>query len=186
MQAAEDLLLENDDQRLRRYLEIFHGRDFPKQSQTIFHLVKYQNPWVARGATRALSRLNDPEIRTYALQLLAEGHDPAVTVRLLRKTFVSGDLQAVETAMKRDTMNDDAWHGLGLAVLSLVANASVSAAECRNLFVELYCQGPCSMCRSGFVEKLNETGDLPDWMANECLYDAAPDTAALFKGKTEP
>jgi hypothetical protein len=31
-----------------------------------------------------------------------------------------------------------------------------------------------------FVEKLLSLGDIPDWMAEECRFDAAPDTVALL------
>ncbi len=181
IEAADDLLVEKDDQIVWRYLQIFGVRDYPRPPQTIFHFVESSNGRIAMAATRALARLGNPEIRTYALALLNRTKDPGCATRLLRNTFVTGDLGTVEAALKPDSMDENSWHGLGLAVLDLIKNSKISADEYRNFLIKLYEEGPCSLCRTSFVEKLLALGDMPDWMAEECLFDAEPDTVALLR-----
>ena len=38
--------------------------------------------------------------------------------------------------------------------------------------IELYKNGKCSSCRGWIVDILIDNNILPDWMAQECLYDS--------------
>jgi hypothetical protein len=181
-QAADDLLAERDEKRIFRYLRVFWLREFPRPPGTIFHLVKSLSGRIAVAATRVLKRIQDAEIRGLALELLAEGILVDLAVGLLQSNFQSGDFKLVEDVLEKQTPDEDTWHGLGIAVIDVLENNDVRPEESRRLLLRLYEEGPCSMCRKDIVAKLLVAGDVPDWMAEECLFDANVDTAALFKG----
>ena len=61
----------------------------------------------------------------------------------------------------------------------LALSGDLSIGECRAALLALYELTPCSLCRGGLVKRLAEAGELPGWMAEECRFDADPDTVAL-------
>jgi hypothetical protein len=130
---------------------------------------------------RALRRLSHPDVRGLALKKIVEGTNPELAIRLLASNFQSGDLRAVEALIDRSCPDDETWHRIGLALLELLRRASVPPEESRSLFLKLYEETPCSLCRGGFAEKLSAAGHVPDWMARETRFDADPTTASLFK-----
>jgi hypothetical protein len=182
LQAADDLHVEHDDQRIWRYLQAFGIRDFPKPPNEIFHFLDSPNMRIVMPALRVLQRLNHPDIRVLALRTISEGIRPVVAIRLLRSNFQPGDLKAVDAMIQPLELDDVTWHEVGMAVLDLLSHASVPQEESRDLLLRLYDEDPCSLCRSDVVAKLFEMGKVPAWMAEEGEFDAEPDTANLFKG----
>jgi hypothetical protein len=180
VQAADDLLTEHDEQKLWRYLQVFGTRAFPRPAKEIFRFLDHSNRRIAGSALRLLRRLTDPDVRTLALATISEGTLPERAIRLLVNNFRPGDLKAIETMIRKADLDEQSWHGVGLAVLDLLDHASVSAVESRSLLLQLYEETPCTLCRQGFVAKLHSRGMVPDWMAVEVRFDAEPGTAELF------
>lgn len=178
--AADDLMNERDEQRTGHYLQVFVRRDFPYDPSHLFSFIKSKNRRVSHAALRALRRLSHPKIREFALQTISEGKRPDLAIDLLVSNFQSGDLALLEAVFHDVDLDDDAWHGMGMATLELLRSVAVPSDESRMLLLKLYEQTPCSFCRRSFVEELRDAHAVPDWMAYEARFDAEPETAALF------
>jgi len=73
---------------------------------------------------------------------------------------------------------EDLHHfGMGLRKM-LEAHCPIEAEQCLLL---LYENGPCSLCRSAFVKHLIALQRLPDWMRNECRFDAETEIRKLVQ-----
>jgi hypothetical protein len=178
--AAEDLLNEADEVAIIGYLRIFRSRDFPKPPNSLFRFIRSSNRRVVKAAARAIGRLNEPEVRVFALQLLGDRAAPELVTELLKSSIVMGDIGTIESSLKPEAMDEDAWHRLGMAIRNLLKSSPQALAECSGLLFKLYENGPCSLCRTDIVKGIIALGNVPTWLADECLYDAEPDTAALF------
>jgi hypothetical protein len=184
-QAAHDLLAEHDSRWIQCYLRIFWSRDFPRSPKDLFRFVQSADRRIAWAALRALRRLSHPDIRTLALETIAEGTRPGTALRLLARNFEAGDLQAIETMIQRLELDEATWHDVGMAVLDLLERSAVLEEESRDLLLRLYEEGPCSLCREGIVARLFAAGNVPDWIAAEARFDAEPRIAKLFNGTSE-
>jgi hypothetical protein len=92
--------------------------------------------------------------------------------------YQEGDFRRIEQSLKI-TGDTDELHDVGMAVRHLLAvNCPPDAGKSLEF---LYENGPCSLCRGEFVEKLIALESIPDWMREECLYDADPDTRKLVQ-----
>jgi hypothetical protein len=47
--------------------------------------------------------------------------------------------------------------------------------------LHIYENNPCTNCRTKTVEQLAAIDRLPDWMREECRYDASEDTRNLVR-----
>jgi hypothetical protein len=74
------------------------------------------------------------------------------------------------------TLDADGWHYLGMAVFTLLREMEAPPEESQAVLLRLYEDLPCSFCRETTVRNLVASGGLPDWMAEECRYDAEPET----------
>lgn len=177
---ADALLAERDESKIRGYLRVFRIRTFPRSPRSLFPLAQSENRRVAHVAADALGRIHDPDVRALAFEFLSEGKSLELAVKLLRRNFRPGDFNHIEDALASKNLDDDAWHRFGFSLLDVIRNNEVSANESRRLLFRLYEEGPCSMCRTDIVARLRASGGVPDWMAEECLFDANPETARLF------
>jgi hypothetical protein len=75
------------------------------------------------------------------------------------------------------TLDADGWHYLGMAVFTLLREMEAPPEESRAVLLRLYEDVPCSFCRGTAVSNLVASGGLPDWIAEECRYDAEAETA---------
>lgn len=174
--AANDLLAEDDDNRLQNYLRIFYHRSFPGPHGRLIDLVKTGSRRLAHFATRALAKVDDRNLRVFALELMGAPDRRDLAVRLLAGRSDPGDYTLLEQALQQP-MSDDAYHRLGLAAKHLwKANPGEDAVGSMKL---LYENGPCSMCRQSCVKHLITLDRLPGWMREECHHDADSDIREL-------
>jgi len=174
---ADDLVARKDDDPVLPYLRWFSYRPFPREPQFLERWTDNPDPQLAWAALRAMSRIKSPFVRNKALQRLEAGDESGV--RLLHSNYVAGDLERIKPLFGAPLDHDEA-HDLGLAVLILVAENSVTSAERREMLLLVYTCTPCSFCRRDVVSELLETHEVPGWMAEECRFDADPDTVKLF------
>jgi hypothetical protein len=179
--AADDLLGENDTERLVGYLRMFQFRQFPRAIDRLLELASAEDDRIARAALLALSHIQDQRVRALALDLLAGAkswRSDGDAVNLLTRNSQDGDYRILERLLERQTDPDEIdW--LGHGVLHFVeANRSEEAERVLNL---LYENGPCSLCRHGVIEELIAIGRFPEWMRDECQYDAYSETRKLMK-----
>ncbi len=173
---AEDLAGQSNPNVALHYLRLFARRAFPLGPQLLVRWVDSGDSRASWAALRALGRVHSPLVRKMALQRI--GNNDPVGVRLLLSNFQSGDLKVIDPMFSACAENE-VVHDLGLAVLDLMAENEITAAEREPALLQIYNRTPCSMCRYYAASGLVEDGRMPEWMAEECQFDAEPDTAKL-------
>lgn len=176
-QAARDLLAERDTRKLRAYLRLFWRREFPAPVVSLVPLLRHEDEAVAESAARIVGRLGGSDVRGLAFELL-DGERPWVGIRLLGGDVRPGDLRRTESRLAGATLEPGGWHDVGSAVFDMLEEEAVPPEDGRALLLRLYEEEPCSFCRGYAVRKLAASGGLPGWMAEECRYDAEPDTVS--------
>ena len=137
-------------------------------------LVRHPDDRVIHAAANALSQIADPRIRPLALDVLA---NPALSgwrrssgVDMLLSNFEPGD-EALLTGLLTTPRDVNELHWMGMGTLDVLkANPSADAAP---VLLALYEHGPCTNCRMDAIEWLGQLGALPDWLLEECRYDAS-------------
>ena len=173
---GEDFIEVENPRKALPYLRLFARRAFPGKADAILPWLATDDSRIKSAAVRALGRLHDDHIRGLALQRLAAG-DPS-GAWLLRANYQPGDM--VRLVPLLDAAADDhEAHDLGFAILDLVKEHDIPAQECRDLLLRLYERTPCSLCRHDAAAALDARGEVPKWMADECLFDADPATVRL-------
>jgi hypothetical protein len=177
-QAAGDLLAERDARKLRAYVGLFLRREFPAPAASLLPLVRHEDNVVAKDAAQILGRLGGSGVRALALELL-DGERPWNGIRMLRCDPQPGDFRRIGTRLAAATLDADGWHDVGHSVFDLLEEVEAPPEESRAVLLRLYEEEPCSFCRETVVRKLAASGGLPGWLAEECRYDAEPDTVSL-------
>lgn len=174
--AATDLPLENDIERLRAHLSIFSKRPFPLDPDPLIELVSNADESVVARALNALEQVAHEKVRKLSFELRDSEEWSDRSVGLLKHNYRSGDHRMIVELLERET-DPDKLHVMGLGVREVYEqNPSAEGLEPLMLVYE---KGPCSMCRFGCVKLLRDLNGVPDWMAEECLHDADPETRQL-------
>jgi hypothetical protein len=172
---------------LRKYLHIFCDRAFPFDPEPIIELAAQAliNPWerdengfltptsrVTLAALNALGSIHHPQIRQLAFDLIEKPQWLSHAAILLKSNWQESDWMVLET-LTRGPLDPEEYHGLGFDIKDLFeAHPSPTAAQ---TLINIYEYGPCSECRMHVVEDLYGKHLLPDWMRDECRYDANSD-----------
>lgn len=169
-QVAADIIAA--DEVSVELVNVFRHRVFPENPEKLFQLAMSPDRLMRAAAVNALANLDDPTVRAFALQKLDEGYAVGRMIRLLVNNFEDEDWQRLETLtsqeLDRETMHDVGWGFTDIFRRHPVREAIPT-------LLNLYEYDPCSQCRERFVECLHRLQALPDWMREECLYDANDD-----------
>ena len=176
-QAAREVLRAGDSAEAARWLRAFLHRPFPLGLEPLLPLAHSGNDNVAWAALGALRNHAGPEVRAVAVECIGRGRVGLGEVRLLTRNFVDGDHRLVERAMALAT-TDAQMHDVGHDALDVFAENPTAA--CEHAMLKLYERGPCSLCRNGAVERLKSHGLVPQWMADECVYDSYEETRTIM------
>ena len=134
------------------------------------------NELVMLAAADALSQVSDPRVRARGLEILANpdrsGARKSAGVDLLVSNYQPGD-EVILVDLLTTPRDEDEHHWLGMGARDLLkAQPSADAAP---VLHALYEYGPCSFCRDLAVSALYTRGQMPNWMLEECQYDACLD-----------
>jgi hypothetical protein len=176
--AAADLLAEEDEARLLCYLVIFRGQRFPGPVARLLELAQSNNIQIARHSIAVLAQLTNPEIRNLALRFLGVPGRQGDAAELLTNNYQPGDFELIENQLRKP-MDIDELHHFELGVRHFVEAHLLPGAEGSLLL--LYENGPCSLCRGGIVKCLIALDRLPEWIREECRYDAAGEIRKLVQ-----
>jgi hypothetical protein len=177
-QAALDLITEQNPDHILSYLRIFFERRFPLEPDRLIELAQGSDGIVAHWAFNALYHVNHPSVRALALKVLEEGRLRDKAVDLLINNYQDGDEAIIEQAIG-ESEDEEEIHGLGFATRELFEkHSSKDAVESLLL---LYEKGPCSSCREKTVDLMLWLDVLPEWVREECRYDANFDIRALVE-----
>ena len=184
-QAVTDLLNATNADTLRAYAAIFMRRAFPPDAgsllensplMTLARSAKSEQSW---RATRALSNLTHPAVRSLGLELIAAPERAEEGTNLLVKNFEEGDYLLFEALLTRSDLSSNAYHSAGIDIKRVAEEHPTLQAVPALLL--LYKNGPCSLCRYGCVKQLLQLNALPAALRAECLYDADEDTRKLIE-----
>jgi hypothetical protein len=163
---------------LDNYLFYFSRSGFPEFREEHLPLLRHPEERIRWWALSALSHHAEPQVRQAAYQALARG-EPAFFVKLLRCSGLPEDTEPLLVALgPPGTMADaDEEHGVGYALLDLATeNPKMGDPRLPLWIVETT---PCRICRFHAVELMASRAILPDWIAEECLFDAYENTREI-------
>ncbi len=175
--VCEDFLSQTQADLALPYLRLFARRRFVGSPVELVRWMNGSDSRASWSATLALGWIASPLVREMALQQLRAGRPRGA--RLLRANYRPGDFDLL-MPMLRDAPSDETAHDISLAVLDLIGENDPPIDESLDILVALYEHTPCSMCRGDAVSHLVKAGRTPAWIAEECRFDADPDTAGLF------
>lgn len=177
--AARDFLAEDRTDFLFPYFRIFRQRTFPLPIDRLLELAVSADQEIAQNAARALGQISDPSVRTLAFSLLRER--PAEIANLLVRNYQPGDYALIMDALMRHHNSEDSLHSFAIATFDVVeANLTSDAVP---VLLMLYERGPCSQCREQCVDLLESLAALPEWMIDECCYDANLDLREKMRAR---
>ncbi len=179
LEAANDLMLETDVRTLKRYLLLFRRAPFPLDPTRLFELAHHEDLRVAARAINALTNVQSPVVRQFALDGIAKGYLIGHMVSILARNYVEGDWEFIEALTAQQPEDREDYHSLGWGVLDMLdvhpSEQTVGA------LLNLYEYGPCAVCRERFIRQLHALGKLPDWIRDECRYDSYSDTREFIE-----
>jgi hypothetical protein len=175
--------LESTDEPLhqRRYLSIFSRRPMPRVSERVLHLAELEDAEMRRRAYEALRNVADPRIREIGLRSLSPEQVLAGSLKLFESTYEPGDHLDIEAALVLPDDRDD-LHSVVFGLVDLCAE--VRQPECLALMLFVYEYSPCGNCRAKAVDTLTDLGIAPDWLSEECQFDAMQQVRCRFGGPT--
>lgn len=174
--AAHDLLKQDDPFQIAAYLAIFEQRIFPLGVQPLLPFIRHSDDRVARWALDALSLFHDAAVRDVGLELLHTDWHVSDALGLFNLNYQVGDEELFLTLLDA-AQTDDEVHALGFGILNILTHTIVNRAF--DLLCTLYKRLPCSLCRTKVVQHLATMKALPNWMIQECQYDADEDTRSV-------
>jgi hypothetical protein len=159
----------HDPTAIANLLKIFWKRPLPIFDARLIGLCQHVDSGVRRCAFNALQNNKDESIREFALSVLEKGVRDGFVISLLAKNYQPGDVQRIQSAIE---LPDDEFdlHSLFMSVVDVLEdNPDANAAE---LGIIGYASTPCGLCRNKFVKLLLRQNAAPDWLTEECRFDA--------------
>lgn len=171
--ATKQLLWDEDPEKVWGCLRAFAHRPFPGDLRRLLELCDSYHDRVRRAAVVALSKIRDPLVRAHGLMLLQSNERFTDGIELLESNYDESDFPILNQAVTRSSTPEEI-HGIGMTVRHIVKNDV--RPELEPVLLLLYEAGPCSLCRTEFVEALIKLERLPESIRDECRFDAEPDT----------
>jgi len=177
-QLADRLFRESDPARIKRYLQVFRRGILAHFDARFLELADHPDREVRWFAVGVLDEYCDPAIRGLALSRLQNSRFEDGEIRLLEKNYEVGDHELIESLTSLVPVGDH-LHSFTMGVLDIYeANETQDAIR---LLLFVYEHTPCSLCRERSVKQLLKQDALPDWVRNECPYDASEDVRELVQ-----
>lgn len=173
--AAIDLIQIPPDEvtRLRLYLQIFWQRAFPEPPDFLIRLIDHPDERVPWFALNALESVAHPTVRALGFTLLESPEWRGRAIDMFLSNLEPSDFALFERLIASD-LDDDDLHHIGFSLEDI--HKRYRTPDSVGCVLLLYDRDPCSECRERLVRILINLDALPDWMAQECLWDANLDT----------
>jgi hypothetical protein len=169
VQAAEDLLTEEDEAQLISYMRIFEWVPFPLDCAKLLNIVQHGDHIPAYAAKKVLANTADVRIRQVALKMIEEKSRLDLGVAMLSSNFEAGDWSMIETLVSSQ-LDRDTFHSLCMAVREVFKQNH--GLEGIGSLLNIYENTPCGVCRSAVVDLMKEVGGLPTYIAEEYQHDS--------------
>lgn len=146
----------------------------------VWQLVEHDDKRHREAALLALAGVRSPEVADFARKYVSSNRftaEHAEVIELFTNNYRVGDEDLIGAALRKLQPDDEQAHSIGLSALKFVENNM--SPELRAVARWVYRYTPCTICRRSIVEWMIETDTLQAVIAEECAYDADPDTQAL-------
>lgn len=163
----------------RRYLSVFSRRPMPLLSDKVVALAESEDERVRSRAYTALKNVADQRIRAVALRSMTPELIKSGSLELFQSSYQPGDHNAIEQVLFVPD-DEDELHSLIFDLADICSN--VKLPECLTLMLFVYEYSPCGNCRGKVVDVMADLGIAPDWLAEECRFDAMEDIREKFGG----
>lgn len=178
--AANGLLRATNTEEQIRHLRFFARRAYPLETGHLLALARSSNDRLAHAACVAVSEVRHPEVRAFAMALIAEQSDHrSHAIEMLCHNFEDGD-HALVLRWFADEADREVRHGMGMGMRELWEQRPEPSSELRMLQA-LYDRGTCPHCRETAVRRLIELDALSPAMRRECAFDADEDIQDLVR-----
>lgn len=168
--VLDRILAESTPAVLSKLLRAFSNRPLPYVVPRLIYLMNHTDRDVRHWAVNALGSTSHPLIRAFALtELRSRTVLERPPVSLLIKNFEPGDEQRLldQVELPEDVTQR---HGMLMDVIKLFERNE--SADCSKLGQIIYFHTPCQNCRFDAAHLLFDQGAVPDWLAEECRFDA--------------
>ncbi len=176
----QQLDLESEDDVCQRLLWVFRRAALPQISSKVWLLAQSSHRGVQTAALTALAQLQDDRVGELGRgRLRAErlAESDSETLDLFIRNYKAEDAVLIMEALQKLTPSPDEAHNLCSSLLDIAeTNASPSVVP---LLRWAYEETPCTNCRLRTVKLLQEQGQLPRDVVQECLFDASEDVQAF-------
>ena len=167
--AARDLDPAAETMRLRSHLRVFWWNAFPLDPKPLIDLVDHQDERVVIPALSALELVQDENVRKLFERLLGVPQWSHRAIGLLRSNYRSGDDRLIVELLDQEP-DTERLHSMCVDTMHVYRDNP--SEEGLQPLLAVYENGPCSTCRRRCAETINSIAALPDWMIEECEYDA--------------
>jgi hypothetical protein len=171
--VLSELIEQTDEETHLRLLWVFRRVPLPELHPMIWELAASTNDEVRSAAINALAQSTDSRVGNLGRNLLSKSASASCVVAALHtfeKNYLPGDATLIMSALTRISPNDDEAHEIGFSIARICRERGPDGLS--QLLRWDYERNPCTLCRGGTVERLNEIGALDTDLISECLFDA--------------
>lgn len=177
-QLAKDFKAERNPKRLINYLRIFVQIKYPDSSKDLIKFISHKNKTVKSWAIFALKHFSGNNVRAILKKNFKRAEHVWETFHLLEKNYRISDSKSIEKLLLQET-DEYAFHSMGMTVSDLFKKFGPPNLIASMLL--LYNKGYCSGCRNRLIKNLIDKNMLPNWLAEEAVYDCDMETRALVR-----
>jgi len=180
--VAKALFAEPDTQLQVAYLSVFQRRGLPQFDDRILKFADSDDSDVRWMLFLTLSCVQHHKVRELAFKCLRSGRIVEHELSLLEKNYERRDWATIYESLDLPTEQENLHRVLQDLLDVYETNMLPEAVEPMLYTFE---NTPCSTCRSRAVRVLKSINALPDWIREECQFDADADTRELVAPKSE-
>jgi|GEM_PF-3202849 len=180
--AAQELESITDLKQLTVYLLLFVKRPFPLDPNKLIKLVDYPDEGVVWRALTDLEIIHHPDVRALFMRIIEVPELSDQAVGLLRSNYETGDDQIIIHLLEVENDLDNLHRLCGDTNHTYQENPVPEGIEPLLLVFE---KVPCALCRHTCLEIIQSLAEIPDWMIEECRYDADSGTREIAESLSD-
>ena len=168
-QVVDRMFRESNPDRLARFLGIFQRRSLPEFDSRLLRFAEHPDHDVRWVTISVLANHQHPDVRALAQDRVRAGCHNDGELRLFCKNFEQGDWSLIRSSL-RWPADENELHRMLDDLLEVFENEP--GEESREALLLVYEHSPCSRCRGVAVKALCKRKRAPDWLLEECRFDA--------------
>ena len=167
--VADRMFRESNPDRLARFLGVFQGRPLPDFDPRLLRFAEHPDHDVRWVTIFVLAQHQHSDVRTLALDRVKAGRHNERELKLFCRNLKRGDWSLIWDSLRwPDDENELHWMLDDL----LEVFEDGPAEESHEALLLVYEHSPCTNCRGRAVKALRKRKRVPDWLSEECSFDA--------------